>query len=71
MGKAKKIKVSKSGGEKTQPLADQVNADLTVKQTGRVKIRKRDEDEAEVSRNRMWVSPRLCFGRRYSSGSQV
>ena len=49
MGKAKKIKVSRSEGEKGQSLADQVISDSTVKQSGRVKVRKRDEEASEVS----------------------
>ena len=49
MGKAKKIKVSRSDGEKGQSLADQVISDSTVKQSGRVKVRKREEEPSEVS----------------------
>ncbi|XP_076082758.1 bystin-like isoform X2 [Mytilus galloprovincialis] len=51
MGKAKKVKVSKSEGEtdKTQTLADQILTDKSVKLKGRNKIRNRkDEDDSYV-----------------------
>ncbi|XP_071142965.1 bystin-like [Mytilus edulis] len=51
MGKAKKVKVSKTEGEtdKTQTLADQILTDKSVKLKGRNKIRNRkDEDDSYV-----------------------
>ena len=49
MGKAKKLKVSRSSADKGVSLADQVISDATVKESGRVKVRKRKEEEDEVS----------------------
>lgn len=47
MGKAKKIKVARSNVGKGQSLADQVLSEAIVKESGRVKVRKRDEEDAE------------------------
>lgn len=52
MGKAKKIKVARSNVGKGQSLVDQVLSEAIVKESGRVKVRKRDEEDAEVSRIR-------------------
>ena len=52
MGKAKKLKVSKSGN--SQPklgLADQISSENSVKLKDRNKIRFRTEEEAEVIEN--------------------
>jgi hypothetical protein len=51
MGKAKKMKVSKSGGESDtfQPLTEQILTDKTVKISGRTKNRTRKEDDDSVN----------------------
>jgi len=51
MGKAKKMKVSKSGGESDtyQPLTEQILTDKTVKISGRTKNRNRQEDDDSVN----------------------
>ena len=51
MGKAKKMKVSKSGGESDtfQPLTEQILTDKTVKIGGRTKNRTRKEDDDSVN----------------------
>ena len=62
MGKAKKIKVSRSDGEKGQSLADQVISDSTVKQSGRVKVRKREEEPSKVSDNVIEIEDSPHYG---------
>ncbi|KAK3584389.1 hypothetical protein CHS0354_001724 [Potamilus streckersoni] len=49
MGKVKKMKVSKSSGEPDRmlSLADQIVEDKSVRHTGRVKVRKRNENDDE------------------------
>ena len=51
MGKAKKLKVSRSSTDKGLSLTDQVMSDDTVKQSGRIKVRKRKDEDEEVSGN--------------------
>ncbi|XP_060069999.1 bystin-like [Ylistrum balloti] len=50
MGKAKKVRVSKAPGEegdRGQSLADQILDDKSIRQTGRIKVRTRKEDDDE------------------------
>ena len=66
MGKAKKLKVSRSSTDKGLSLTDQVMSDETVKQSGRIKVRKRKDEDEEVSGN--WGSLISSTLRLQSSG---
>ncbi|XP_033726837.1 bystin-like [Pecten maximus] len=55
MGKAKKVRVSKTPGEgdRGQSLADQILDDKSIRQTNRVKIRTRKDDDDEFVDNKL------------------
>lgn len=55
MGKAKKVRVSKTPGDsdRGQSLADQILDDKSIRQTNRVKVRTRKEDDDEFVDNKL------------------
>ena len=62
MGKAKKGKFGRDDGgqgERNAPLVNQILEDPTVRAPGRTKVRKRTEEEEQVSGNEL--SPSIYF----------